>query len=140
MSRVINPESAGKERNRLSKAIVIAIREFMKQPEPNETSKDIAAFIILSLEQIDQTIDLTVAPWEKRDYWVKADRFRMDWAWVKPAALNMRKYFQAQDWPQIAMQSIQIAQKFNNIKVSERHRMGTPWVGAYAAYKKELDF
>ena len=66
MSRVINPESAGKERNRLSKAIVIAIREFMKQPEPNETSKDIAAFIILSLEQIDKTIDLTVAPLGKK--------------------------------------------------------------------------
>ena len=134
MSRVINPESAGKERTRLSKAIVISIRELMKQSEPNETSKDIAAFIILSLEQIDQTIELTVTPWEKRDYWVKADRFRMDWVWVKAAAKNMRKHFEAEDWAMIAMESIQIAQRFSKIKVSDRHRMGTPWKDAYKAF------
>ena len=137
MSRVINPESAGKERNRLSKAIVISIRELMKQSEPNYTSKEIAAFIILSLEQIDQTIELTVTPWEKRDYWVKADRFRMEWVWVKSSAQKMRKHFQAKDWPMLAMESIQIAQRFNNIKVSDRHRMGTPWTDAYKAFLKQ---
>lgn len=134
MSRIINPESIGKERNRLSKAIVISIRELMKQPEPNETTKDLAAFIILSLDQIEKTIDITVTPWEKRDYWVKADRFRMEWAWVNPASKNMKSHFETQNWPMFAMESIQIAQKFNKITVSNRHRMGTPWVGAYKAY------
>ncbi len=52
MSRVINPESVGKERNRLSKGIVIAIRELMKQSEPNPLTKDLTAYIILSLEKL----------------------------------------------------------------------------------------
>ena len=50
MSRVINPDSAGKERTRLTKALVIAIRELAKQEEPGEAARDLAAFISLALQ------------------------------------------------------------------------------------------
>ncbi|MFN8387184.1 MAG: hypothetical protein U0V48_06705, partial [Anaerolineales bacterium] len=75
MSRVINPDSAGKDRARLSKAIVLAVRELAKQTEVTQEAKDIAAFISLALKTISEGIDTSVAAWEKRDYWVKADRF-----------------------------------------------------------------
>ena len=78
MSRVINPDSAGKERTRLTKAIVISIRELAKQTEPGAKARDLAAFIALALLTIAEGIDVSVAAWEKRDYWVKADRFRME--------------------------------------------------------------
>ena len=35
-------------------------------------------------------IDSSVAAWEKRGYWVKADRFRMEWAWAGSLAEKMR--------------------------------------------------
>jgi hypothetical protein len=35
------------------------------------------------------------------------------------------------DWANIAMLSAQIAQKLHKVKVSERHRMGKPWIGAW---------
>ena len=82
MSRVINPDSAGKERTRLTKAIVIAIRELAKQSEPDMEARDLAAFISLALQTIAEGIDVSVAAWEKRDYWIKADHFRMEWAWA----------------------------------------------------------
>lgn len=131
MSRVINPNSAGKERTRLSKAVVIAIRELAKQAEPDLEARDMAAFIAMALETIAAGIDKSVAAWEKRDYWVKADRFRMEWAWAGDLGQKMRQAVLADDWAGVAMLSMQIAQKLSKVKVSERHRMGKPWVGAW---------
>ena len=48
MSRVINPDSAGKDRTRLTKAIVLAVRELAKQNEVTEEARDLAAFISLA--------------------------------------------------------------------------------------------
>jgi hypothetical protein len=131
MSRVINPDSAGKERTRLTKAIVIAIRELVKQTEPNAEARDLAAFIALALQTIAEGIDVSVAAWEKRNYWVKADRFRMEWAWAGQLGENMRVSVLKDDWANIALLSAQIGQKLHKIKVSENHRMGKPWVGAW---------
>lgn len=136
MSRVINPESAGKERTRLTKAIVIAIRELAKQSEPNTDTRDLAAFIALALQTIAQGIDISVAAWEKRDYWIKADRFRMEWAWAGQMGDKMKKALMDEDWGNVALLSAQIAQKLQKVKVSDRHRMGTPWVGAYKFLKQ----
>jgi hypothetical protein len=135
MSRVINPDSTGKERTRLTKAIVIAIRELVRQSEPNAEARDLAAFIALALQTIAEGIDVSVAAWEKRDYWIKADRFRMEWAWAGQVGEKMKKAVLDEDWGSVAMLSAQIAQKLQKVKVSENHRMGTPWVGAYKQLK-----
>jgi hypothetical protein len=131
LSRVINPESAGKERPRLTKAIVLAIRELAKQKEVTEEAKDLAAFISLALKTISEGIDVSVAAWEKRDYWIKADRFRMEWAWTGQYADKIKVAIFTDDWGTIAMTIPQIAQKFSKVAVSENHRLGKPWVGAF---------
>ena len=131
MSRVINPESAGKDRTRLSKAIVLAVRELAKQKDISEETKDLAAFIALALRTIADGIDISVAAWEKRDYWVKADRFRMEWMWSGQYADKLKVAIFTNDWGTIAMLMPQIAQKFNKIEVSDNHRLGKPWVGAF---------
>ena len=131
MSRVINPDSAGKDRARLSKAIVLAVRELAKQTEVTQEAKDIAAFISLALKTISEGIDTSVAAWEKRDYWVKADRFRMEWMWAGQYAENMKTAVQSDDWGSVAMLSAQIAQKFGKVVIAQNHRLGRPWAGAY---------
>jgi hypothetical protein len=131
MSPIINPESAGKERTHLSKAIVLSVRELAKQTAVTDEAKDLAAFIALALKSISEGIDVSVAAWEKRGYWVKADRFRMDWLWTGQAADKMRSAVLADDWGTVAMLSAQIAQKFGKIVISENHRLGKPWTGAY---------
>ena len=136
MSRVINPESAGKQRNQLTRAIVLAIRELMKQPEPNTQAHDLAAFMTLALEEIAASIDVSVQAWEKRDYWVKADRFRMEWEWTGTLGRSMRSALKAEDWAQIAMNTAKIAQKLNKITIPERNRIGQPWVGAYERFRR----
>lgn len=131
MSRVINPDSVGKERSRLTKAIVISIRELAKQTELGKEARDLVAFIALALLTISEGIDVSVAAWEKRNYWVKADRFRMDWAWTRQLGEKMKTAVFNDDWASIAILSAQIAQKLHKVKVSDKHRMGRPWVGGY---------
>jgi hypothetical protein len=103
----------------------------MKIPEPNEATLDMAAFVALSLEAIHETVETTVTAWEKRDYWVKADRFRLEWSWAGLLAGQMRQAVLDEDWGQIAQVAVQVAQAVSDVKVSDRHRMGTPWVGAW---------
>jgi hypothetical protein len=131
MSPVINPDSAGKERTQLTKAVVIAVRELAKQKEVTRETKDLAAFIALALKTISEGIDVSVAAWEKRGYWVKADRFRMEWLWTGQYAEKMKAAILAEDWGTVAMLSAQTAQKFGKIVVSQNHRLGKPWVGAH---------
>jgi len=131
LSRLINPDSAGKDRTRLSKAIVLCVRELAKQRDITNETKDLAAFIALALKTISEGIDASVAAWEKRDYWVKADRFRMEWMWSGQYAEKMKAAVLKDDWATIAMLMPQIAQKFSKIAVSDNHRLGKPWVGAH---------
>ncbi len=137
MSRVINPESAGKERTRLTKAVALAVRELARQGEPNDKARDLAAFVALALQAVAETIDVSVAAWEKRDYWVKADRFRMDWLWAGQYAAKMRTAVLAEDWATIALVMTQTAQKLSKVEVPAGHRLGTPWVGAYRQLKAQ---
>ena len=130
MSRIIKLDDAGKQRKRMTREVVLAIRELMQQEDISKTTRDLAAFISLTLEKIHQTIDVTVAAWEKRDYWVKADRFRLDWAWSGTYAKQMREAVLNDDWELVAMISAKVAQKLNKVQVPKRHRLGEPWHGA----------
>jgi hypothetical protein len=136
VSRIINPDSAGKERDRLSKAIVLAVRELAQQTEAGDKSRDLAAFIALALAIVSETIDISVAAWEKRDYWVKADRFRMDWAWAEQMAEKMRNAVQTENWGTVANVAALTAQKLNKITVPVGNRLGKPWVGAWNELRK----
>jgi len=121
LSRVINPDSVGKERTRLIKAVVLCMRQLAKQAKVTPEAKDLAAFIALALQTIAKGIDISVVAWEKRDYWVRAGQ----------VADKMKKAVLSDDWAAIATLLPQIGQKFSKVVVSDNHRLGTPWVGAY---------
>lgn len=131
MGRVFNLETAGKERNRLTKAVVLAIRELLRQSQPDDTTRDLAAFIALALDTIGGTIDPSVRAWEKRGYWVKADRYRMEWAWTSRYAGAMHQAVTNEDWLKVREISLKVADQLKGVKIPLRHRMGTPWLGAY---------
>ena len=131
MSRIIQTDGVGKERNRLLKAIVISIRELMKQNVVDSNTRDLAAFISNALLAVHDTVERTVAPWEKRDYWVKADKFRMEWAWTKVVGEQMLAATRMEDWGNVAVSAAQVGQRLSGIQVSDRHRMGKPWIGAW---------
>ena len=103
MSRLIKTDTAGKDRTRLTKSIVLAVRELAKQKDVTSEAQDLAAYIALALQTIADGIDESVAAWEKRGYWVKADRFRMEWLWTGQTAAKMKNAVLSDDWGTIAM-------------------------------------
>jgi len=131
LGRLINTEGAGKERNRLSRSVVLALRELMRQSEPDDKSKDLAAFIALALLHINDTVEASVAAWEKKGYWVKADRYRMEWSWAERYGTQMKKATLAGDWASVALTSAQVAQKMMSVEVPLHNRLGTPWEGSW---------
>ncbi len=137
MSRVINPDSAGKQRTQLTKSVALAVRELARLPRIDEDARDLAAFIAMALQAISEGVEVSVAAWEKRGYWVKADRFRMDWLWAGQVSQKMRSALLAEDWSDVAALASQIVQKLGKIQVSERHRLGRPWAGAYKKFMEQ---
>jgi hypothetical protein len=136
LTRIIKLDGVGKQRKKLTREVVLAIRELMRQDEVNTQTRDLASFIALNLDAIYKTIDLTVAAWEKRDYWVKADRFRMEWAWSGKLANKMGEAILNDDWQAVALISAEAAQKLKKVQVPQRHRLGEPWHGAWEEFKK----
>ena len=137
MGRVINLEGAGKDRKRLTREVVLALQELIHQSEPNSQARDLAAFIALNLEAIYQTIDLSVAAWEKRGYWVKADRFRLEWAWSERLARTLKDALLADNWSEVAVVAAQVGEKLSQVRLPEHHRLGTPWIGAWEKLKQK---
>ncbi|MBC7239066.1 MAG: hypothetical protein H5T71_03080, partial [Chloroflexi bacterium] len=81
MSRVINTASPGKERGQLRRTCAEVLRHLMFKRTLDDETKDMAAVLVYALEGIAETVDVTVEAWEKRDYFIKADRFRLEWEW-----------------------------------------------------------
>jgi hypothetical protein len=131
LSRIYNPDSAGKERNTLTRSIVLALRELMKQQGTDGATKDLAAYVALALDEVNGTIEASVTAWEKRGYWVKADKFRLEWEWSGNYAKVMAEALKKDDWATVALTSAKVAQKLGKITVPERNRLGTPWVGSW---------
>lgn len=113
----------------------MAIRELSQQSSTGDEARDLAAFIALALDEIAAGIDPSVAAWEKRGYWVKADRFRMDWAWSGAVGSKMKAALLAGDWAAIAGLAAQTAGRISNVQVADHHRLGKPWHGAYERLK-----
>jgi hypothetical protein len=139
LGRVIRTNGVGKDRNRLSRGVVLALRELARQNDTNKETYDLAASIVLALIAISETIDSSVEAWEKRGYWLKADRFRMEWAWAARLGKNMQQALFSGDWSTVASTAAQIAEKLKSVAVPQHHRLGTPWLGAWdKLQQKEL--
>jgi len=131
MSRIIHTEGAGKDRPRLLKSISLAIRELGKQTSLDEQTLDLLAYLVFALEAIAAGIEESVIAWEKRGYWIKADRFRMEWQWAGQLAARLRTALLQENWAEASQLTAQIAQRISHITVPEHHRLGKPWVGAW---------
>lgn len=138
MSRIVQTDSLGQARTKLSKLILISIRELMKQTDITAESKDLAAFIVLALKEISSGIDPSVEAWEKRGYWVKADRFRMEWEWSGRFARQLEKALMDEEWASVPLLVIQIAQKLENVKPPSRNVNGKFWAGSFSRLNSSM--
>ncbi len=131
MGRLIKTSSAGKDRILLEKGIIIAIRELTKQTGMEATTRDLLAYIALSLITIGESIDASVAAWEKRGYWIKADHYRMEWTWTTNWGEEMKQAILKEDWASVVNITAKVTQKLSKVQIAQKNRLGIPWTGAY---------
>ena len=136
MSRLVNTEGIGKQRTRLLKAVALALRSLAGRQKIDDETRDLVAFMALALHEISATLEVTCAAWEKRDYWLKADQFRRDWAWAGRLARQLEEAVLNEHWPIVAALMPQLAEHVGRVELPKRNTLGTPWLGAYAQLRE----
>lgn len=134
LGRLIKLDSAGKQRTQLLRLLSQATQAMTQTTIEESERLDLLAFIILTLEAIQATIDPSVQAWEKRGYWVKADQFRQEWAWTGRYSADMRQAVFNQDWSGVLQIVSKIQMKLGQIKPPERLRIEKPWMGAWQRF------
>jgi hypothetical protein len=64
-----------------------------------------------------------------RDYYLKADAFRRDWAWVELAANRLRR--SEERWADLPVELAQLTPRFADVRVTQLTRPTTLWQGCY---------
>lgn len=136
MTRLVQTQKPANERKKLLVSIKLTQSELEKNNDLNRQTKDQAAFISMALLTISAGINTTVEPWEKRGYWVKADRFRTDWAWTGKLGMQLREAILREDWGEILQINKRIAEKLLQVKIPLKSRFDTPWTGAWQKLKQ----
>jgi hypothetical protein len=139
LSTVINPESAARFRKKLLQHVALALRVGANRDGTQGEYKDILAFIVLSLHAIASSVDQTATAWERRGYWVKADRFRLEWKWVEDAETSLTQALKREDWKVAAQVGSELAVRLKDVHISNRMVRSQPWVGAWLQWSPESE-
>lgn len=132
MGRLIKTETAGKDRMRLMRSLAWSLKTLTQHNDLNQEAKDILAYIVLVLREIATTIDLSVAAWEKRGYWVKADRFRNEWLWSMTIGTDLYNNLKLENWTEVSILIAKVAEKTSHLKLPSRGSITqTSWVGSW---------
>lgn len=132
MSRITYADGTpNQQRNSLRRAIAEVLRRMSEKSSVDAEVKDMVAFIVFSLREIAASVDKSATAWEKRDYYLKADAFRRDWAWVESAANRLHAVLREERWADLPLELAQLAPQFSDVRVTQLTRPSTLWQGCY---------
>ena len=131
MSRVISLNSPRKQRDQHRRTIAEALRRLTQKSRIDDEAKDLAALIVFALRDIADGIEQTTSAWEKRNYYLKADRFRMEWEWVGRAAAELARLIRAEQWHLIPPVLGALLPRFSDVTVNKMVRPPSLWRGCY---------
>ena len=140
MSRVVTLEGPGKIRNQHRRTIAEALRRLSQKPRLDDEAKDLAALIVFCLHSIADTVDRTTDAWEKRDYYLKAERFREKWRWLEPITDELGAIVGGNSkgrWDQLPAVLARLMPHFADVTVKKMTRTPTLWRGAYEKFMRE---
>jgi len=131
LSRVINTESNSSTRRKILQKIALVLRHSTNSSIDESVQKDMFAFLILSLQIMDTLTGNTIEAWEKRGYWIKADRFRREWLWVEHIGKNLSEGLEKNDLLTCALQLANLAEHVSDVRIPKRQLSTEPWKGAW---------
>lgn len=131
MSRVIQTENPTTIRNRHRRTIAEILRRLPQKQAIDDEAKDMAALIVLLLHEIYEGVEKSAVAWEKRDYWLKAERFMREWQWTLRAAADMDDVIRHEAWDLLPELLMDLVPRFTDIEIKSLTRSVTLWQGAY---------
>ncbi len=131
MSRVINIDNPTKRRNHNRRTIAELLRRLSQKSTIDDEAKDLTAAIVLSLQDIWAGVEQTALAWEKRDYWMKAERFVRQWEWATEAAANIEDVVRNNAWDLLPELLADLFPRFADIQIKVMTRKPDSWEGAY---------
>ena len=137
MGRVINPDSAGKQRNQSMRTIAEILRRLSQKDTIDDEVKDMVATLVYCFREIDEGIEASAAAWEKRDYWMKADELRQRWSWAGRMADELQVIVFSDDWDSLPMMVVKMLPYVNDIKITKLTRKEDAWQGSYTRLLRE---
>jgi len=137
MSRIIATESPGKVRTQHRRTIAEALRRLSQKRELDGEAKDLSALIIFCLHGIADTVDRTIEAWEKRDYYLKAERFREQWRWLEPVTDELSAVVYEGQWEQLPAALAGLMPHFADVKIKQMTRKPVLWQGAYEKFMQD---
>jgi hypothetical protein len=137
MGRVINPDSIGKRRNQLMRTSAEMLRHLSQKQTIDDEAKDMLALLTESLREIADGITESTRAWEKRNYWVKIEKFEQRWGWSDLSATQLEKMILRSDWGGVPSMMVKLLPHFADIKVTKFTRKSSEWEGAYQRLLQE---
>ena len=131
MSRVINPNNPGKIRNQNRRSIAEILRRLIQKSAIDDESKDMAATLVYLLREINAGVEVTIRAWEKRDYWMKAERFLREWEWAIASASNIEDVIRHDAWDLLPELLADLFPRFGDIQLKKMMRKASLWQGAH---------
>lgn len=131
MSRVINIDNPGKRRNHSRRTIAEMLFLLGRKTAVDEEVKDMSAMTVFLLRDIESTVTESVEAWEKRGYWMKAERFMRDWLWIPEIAVNIEDVIRNEAWDLLPELLMELGPRFSDISLKTMTRKPDTWQGAY---------
>lgn len=140
MSRIINVDGTPTtQRNRLRRAIAEILRHLSAKQEVDAETKDMLAFVVVALHAMEDSIDASCVAWEKRNYYLKADRFRYKWEWLGPTAARIEDLIMTSNWSLLPTELSGLAARFHDVKVSKFTKSPSLWNGTFDKLRNQTN-
>lgn len=139
MGRIVHTNRPSTQRQRLRRTIAEALHRLMRKNKPDEEAKDLVALIVFSLRELSAGVDRSAQAWEKRGYFMKADRFRRDWEWAEAMAKQLEAQLRAGDWPRLSASLGTLSVRFSDIRITRLTRSASLWEGCYRRLLKSKE-
>lgn len=104
--------------------------------EINDKTRDLVAFISINLAEIYNGIDASVAAWEKRGYWVKADKYRMEWMWTKNTSEKLTNAILTDNFSNVIETLPVIFNKLGTVTLAKSAKLSDLYTGTFSRLKE----
>jgi hypothetical protein len=131
MSQIININNPSKVRNQNQRTIAEILRRLATKPDLDDEAKDMAAALVFLLREIYAGVDSSAKAWERRGYWMKADRFLREWLWTAEMAANLEDVIRNEAWELLPRLMGDLTPHTSQVQIKSMTRPSSTWQGAY---------